>query len=352
VWNLEVKPNEAFVTYYKAQDMLKDEEEWTRMVQTMTSPLPITFRINPMCPNAERLKRELATTFQFNGREIVVDGKTIAPVRPVEWVPNRRAWQLGCPKRSLRASPLLKLFHKWIQVETGSGNITRQELVSMIPPLLLDCRSGHAVFDMCASPGSKTSQMLEDMHATAGEGEGCIRARSEGLLVANDVDTKRAYMLVHQLQRLRSPMVVTTTHEAQNMPTMRGSGKAFLFDRILCDVPCSGDGTARKNCGIFKRWDTEAGIGLHGLQLLIAMRGVELLNVGGLMVYSTCSLNPMENEAVVAELVRRCGGAIEVVDASHKTKFSLPRLADSHAIHKEEKGKKKENKGRYFLNEG
>ena len=89
-----------------------------------------------------------------------------------------------------------------------------------------------------------------------------------------------------------------------------------VFDRIICDVPCSGDGTLRKNPQIWSEWRPEFAMGLHGLQLRIAQRGVALLRVGGYMVYSTCSFNPVENEAVVAELVRRCGGALEIVDAS------------------------------------
>lgn len=224
-WSLE--PNEAFVKYYKSQSIVKDEEEWMLLVKSMQTPLPVTFRINPMCPNAERLKRELATTFQFEGRTVILaDDVSIPPVTPISWMPNRRAWQLSCAKRHLKLSPVLKLFRKWLQVESLSGNVTRQELVSMIPPVLLDCRPGHAVFDMCASPGSKTSQMLEDMHTNfqdeddddddGGHTEN-VRTRSDGVLVANDADVKRAYMLVHQLKRLRSPMVVTTTHEAQFM---------------------------------------------------------------------------------------------------------------------------------------
>ncbi|XP_059643383.1 multisite-specific tRNA:(cytosine-C(5))-methyltransferase trm4a-like isoform X2 [Cornus florida] len=64
------------------------------------------------------------------------------------------------------------------------------------------------------------------------------------------------------------------------------------------------------------------GNGLHGLQVQIAMWGMALLKVGGRMVYSTCSMNPVENEAVVAEILRRCRGSVELLDVSSE----LPQL--------------------------
>ena len=77
-----------------------------------------------------------------------------------------------------------------------SGLITRQEIVSMIPPLLLDLKSHHSVFDMCAAPGSKTAQMLELMMADHLSKESNL-TRPSGFLVANDADNKRAFMLTH-----------------------------------------------------------------------------------------------------------------------------------------------------------
>ena len=74
------------------------------------------------------------------------------------------------------------------------------------------------------------------------------------------------------------------------------------YDRILCDVPCSGDGTIRKAADIWRRWTPINGNGLHPLQLRIALQSASLLKVGGRMVYSTCSFNPVEDEAVVAEV--------------------------------------------------
>ena len=78
-----------------------------------------------------------------------------------------------------------------------------------------------------------------------------------GLVVANDSDNSRCYMLVHQAKRLQSPSVIITNHDAAIMPNLQitsgdGATKMNLkFDRILCDVPCSGDGTVRKNADLW-----------------------------------------------------------------------------------------------------
>jgi 16S rRNA C967 or C1407 C5-methylase (RsmB/RsmF family) len=142
----------------------------------------------------------------------------------------------------------------------------------------------------------------------------------EGLLVANDIDNTRCYLLVHQtLKRLPTANCVVVNHDAANMPApLDKDGKVRLFDRVLCDVICSGDGTFRKNPDLWSRWDPSKGLGLHKLQVNIASRCLELLEVGGLMCYSTCSLNPIEDEAVLGSLLRTFKGAIELVDVSDK----------------------------------
>jgi len=210
--------------------------------------------------------------------------------------------------------------HKWMKQHTDNGNITRQEAVSMVPPLALDVQPHHFCLDMCAAPGSKTSQLLEIVNRSLQYGDD----QRQGLVVANDSDTDRAYMLVHQCRRINSPLLIVTTHKGQLFPSLLStegtdqqarSASHFLFDRVLCDVPCSGDGTLRKNPAIWSKWNTSSSMTLHPLQLIIAQRGLQLLKEDGLMVYSTCSMSPYEDEAVVAELLRSSGGSLELVDA-------------------------------------
>lgn len=112
---------------------------------------------------------------------------------------------------------------------SDSGLITRQELVSMLPPLLLDLQPGQFVIDLCAAPGSKTAQIIEIL-------------KGDGLVVANDFDKNRAYMLIHQLHRSNTSCMLVVNHAAQVFPNIQD----FKFDRVLCDVPCTGDGAIRK----------------------------------------------------------------------------------------------------------
>ncbi|WAR12262.1 NSUN2-like protein [Mya arenaria] len=83
-------------------------------------------------------------------------------------------------------------------------------------------------------------------------------------------------------------------------------------------VEPNGDGTVRKNPDIWSKWHINGGYNLHRIQKKILQRGLELLAVGGRLVYSTCSLNPIEDEAVILTLIKQCAGAVELVDVSDK----------------------------------
>uniref|UniRef100_A0AAQ6A2E0 tRNA (cytosine(34)-C(5))-methyltransferase n=1 Tax=Amphiprion ocellaris TaxID=80972 RepID=A0AAQ6A2E0_AMPOC len=273
-----VKENKLFEHYYKEQGLVP-EGEFEQFMDAMREPLPATIRITGY-------KR----------------------------YPDEQAWHTNMSRKIIRKSPLLEKFHQFLVSETESGNISRQEAVSMIPPLLLKIEPHHKILDMCAAPGSKTAQLIEMLHADMDV------PFPEGFVIANDVDNKRCYLLVHQAKRLNSPCIMVVNHDASCIPTLQidsdGKKDILFYDRILCDVPCSGDGTMRKNIDVWKKWTTSNSLHLHGLQLRIAVRGVEQLAVGGRMVYSTCSLNPIEDEAVIAALLEKSEGALELADSS------------------------------------
>ncbi|KAK9389317.1 S-adenosyl-L-methionine-dependent methyltransferase [Lipomyces mesembrius] len=304
------KRNAAFEEYYKAQNIVP-QAEWETFFDKCTQTLPVTFRITGTSHHdALQIRDTLVNEYVPFLKNITWEGEEVEPPTKLPWYPDGLAWQIRVGKTVIRKSRPFARFQRFLVVETDVGNISRQEAVSMIPPLLLDVQSHHAVIDLCAAPGSKTAQLIEAVHAVADP---------TGIVVANDSDHKRSHMLIHQVKRLNSPNLVVTNHDAQLFPRIRiaDEGESYLrYDRVLCDVPCSGDGTMRKNINVWRDWSIHNGLSLHQTQINILNRGLHLLKPGGKLVYSTCSLNPIENEAVVAQAVRMWRGKVRVVDCT------------------------------------
>ncbi|CAJ0923945.1 22096_t:CDS:10 [Entrophospora sp. SA101] len=266
-----IRENEKFVTYYKAQNIIPDEDEWNKFMEFNKSNLPTCFRITGFRSHSFELRDLMKTKYfpKINEIQFGDDQKSEAP-KPLPWYPDELAWQHLAPRNTIKKDPAFQYFHKWLVAETDAGNISRQEAVSMIPTLLLDVKPHHWVFDMCAAPGSKTSQIIEAIHANDSQE---IKIPS-GIVIANDADSRRSYMLIHQTKRLRSPCLVVTNHDAAQFP------------------------------------------------IKILLRGAQLLKENGRIVYSTCTFNPLENEAVIVEVLKRCRGNLELVDVSDQ----LPQL--------------------------
>ncbi|KAG8133131.1 hypothetical protein E2320_010946 [Naja naja] len=275
-----VKENASFEHYY-GQLGIVPQEEWESFLATLREPLPATLRITGYKSHANEILRCLKEKYFKEIENLVVDGQKIEMPQPLSWYPEELAWHTNLNRKILRKSPQLEKFHHFLVSETECGNISRQEAVSMIPPLLLNIQPQHKILDMCAAPGSKTAQLIEMLHADMSV------PFPEGFVIANDVDNKRCYLLVHQAKRLNSPCIMVINHDASGIPNIQlnknGKKEILFYDRILCDVPCR-------------------------LQLRIATRGAEQLAEGGRMVYSTCSLNPIENEAVISSLLEKSEG--------------------------------------------
>ncbi|WP_135829628.1 RsmB/NOP family class I SAM-dependent RNA methyltransferase [Halorussus halobius] len=164
------------------------------------------------------------------------------------------------------------------------GWIHGQEEVSAIPAEVLAPEPGERVWDACAAPGSKTTQLAALMD-------------DEGLVVANDNNLGRLSALRFNTERLGVTNAVVTNSDARNFSLEPFAFDAF--DKALVDVPCSCEGTIRKNPTTLDDWSLDHVHSVAGVQKGILRRAVQATKPGGTVVYSTCTFAPEENEAVL-----------------------------------------------------
>lgn len=171
-------------------------------------------------------------------------------------------------------------------LEHFTGAIYMQELVSMLPPLLIrdELGQGETVLDGCAAPGSKTTQLAALM-------------RNQGTIIANDIAYGRIKALKFNLEKVGALNTIITNRDLRSFPPTQ-------FGHIILDVPCSAEGTMRKNPDHFSAW-SERDIEKHSrTQKQLILKGFDLLRIGGSMVYSTCTFSPEENEETLDWLLK------------------------------------------------
>eukprot|EP00927_Polykrikos_kofoidii_P047961 TRINITY_DN42223_c0_g1_i1.p1 TRINITY_DN42223_c0_g1~~TRINITY_DN42223_c0_g1_i1.p1 ORF type:complete len:775 (+),score=93.04 TRINITY_DN42223_c0_g1_i1:32-2326(+) len=289
----------AFDEYYAAQGLC-GETEWRRIFELLHTPLPPCFRIRESCgsENASELLDLLS------GWE----------PEAVRWCPG--AYRITSARAVGEDGHYDPELDRALSSAQQAGRLSRQETASMLPAIALPVESHHWVLELCAAPGSKTLQILDIMHNMAPTSQ--TAQLPAGLLVANDVKLVRLRKLIDRTRRVAATPLLATCVDARRFPCLQRAGCPLRvrFDRVYCDVPCSGDGTARKARGLISRWTPRAGLAHHEMQLAILRRGIDLLSPGGVLAYSTCALNPVECEAVVAAAVTQAAGMVELVPIS------------------------------------
>lgn len=188
-------------------------EEWDTFYDKLKQPLDINFRINTIGPKRQETKEALTRHIAAMMSEDSLRDKT---PQEVLWYPlPGMVYSFNEMSRvELRKNILLKQFHRFIVTETESGRLFRQEKVSMIPVTLLKIQPNHAILDMCAAPGSKSIQILETLHEN-------LERMNTGFLIANDADSKRAFLLAHQATKLNLPALYVTNNDARKFPNMK-----------------------------------------------------------------------------------------------------------------------------------
>lgn len=160
-----------------------------------------------------------------------------------------------------------------------------QEISSMLSVIALNPKPEDLVLDLCASPGSKTTQIAAKMENT-------------GTLIANDLKMDRIMILASNLEKAGVTNAIITRNDAIALCS-RLAKTQFRFDKILLDAPCSGEGTMRSSPKTFVMWNHKVVQNLSRQQKKFFAFAIKLLKVGGSIVYSTCTHAPEENEAIV-----------------------------------------------------
>ena len=151
----------------------------------------------------------------------------------------------------------------------------------------LDVRPGMKVLDLCAAPGGKSTQAAA---ALAGE----------GLLLCNEIVPVRAAILLSNIERCGVRNAVVTNESAERI-CARLEG---FFDRVLVDAPCSGEGMFRRDPAAAAEWTAESPMACAARQRTILEDACRAVAPGGILVYSTCTYSPDENEGVVSAFIQ------------------------------------------------
>ncbi len=253
---------EAFLT--KLQVLYPNETSLQAVLESFTKPKPISVRFNPLAG----FDRETALTELKNiGCEI-----TLLP-----WYAD--AWMLQlCDPVALENTAAWK-----------AGALYRQNLSSMIPPLVLNPGDNAQVLDIAAAPGSKTTQLAALM-------------RNSGLIFANDLSRDRIFKLKSNLDRLK--ITNTTVQLGMGQNIWKHFPKAF--GRVLADVPCSMEGRImRSELKSYDHWSEKQCKTLAERQVWLLRSAISATEPGGYVVYSTCTLSPEENELVIQQVLKK-----------------------------------------------
>jgi len=190
----------------------------------------------------------------------------------------------------------------------------RMDPASIFAPFCLGVQSGHHVLDMCAAPGGKSLVLIESLG-------------DEGTIVLNEYSAKRKYRLMSVVKNY-VPLEMRQRIEITGQDGARFRSEPEQFHRILIDAPCSGERELLHKPLDLDLWKPSRSKKFALKQYALLAAGVTALKVEGLLVYSTCSLSPFENDGVIQKLLDRRGDEVQIVPL----KFSIGE-ATKHGWH-------------------
>ena len=175
-----------------------------------------------------------------------------------------------------------------------------QELSSMLPIITLNPKPNEIILDLCASPGSKTTQISALMKNT-------------GTIIANEISFGRLKILASNLERCGCTNVIIAKKDGVAFcQRIKKFFPELRFNKILIDAPCSGEGTLRSSPKTYLMWNSKTIQNLSRLQKSMVASAFEILKEDGELVYSTCTHAPEENEEVVNFMLKQFPNQVEI----------------------------------------
>jgi len=184
-----------------------------------------------------------------------------------------------------------------------------QEISSMLPIIALNPSNQDKLLDLCASPGSKTTQAASFME-------------NSGTIIANDNNIGRIIILASNLEKCGVSNTILTRKDGVQL-CKRFKEARIEFDKILVDAPCSGEGTLRSSPKTFLMWNLKTIEFFGRQQKALASHALQILKEGGEMIYSTCTHSPEEDEEVVQYLLDNFDIKLEKFDLPIKTRQGI-----------------------------
>ncbi len=269
-----------------------------------------SIRANKLKISPEELKKRLEKKgwkinqpFKEHKEIMVVEGKSISHEQKLEGRLNVKETLVSLQPGELGRT-----------LEHLLGYYYIQELASMLPIIALRPEPNQLVLDLCSAPGSKTTQMAAEM-------------RNTGTVIANEISLKRIKILASNMERCGVMNAIITKKEGlalckklkeANLKEVDGQGNLvpYLFDKILVDAPCSGEGTLRSSPKTYKMWNINTIRKLSRIQKSLLRSAIDILKPGGELVYSTCTHSPEENEEVIDSVLKEFRNKIKIEQIS------------------------------------
>lgn len=313
-----VLPSESFCKYFLHQRIVSSESELLDLTETLRAP-----------PRRQSFHLH-STPYRPLIQSVLQDRDGVVPI---SWLPpSYGAYEMALTSGDV-PFPIAVSNRAYVRRLAQERAVAFQSVSSMLAVFFLNPLPGELVLDACASPGSKAS-LIVDLQQPITWPRGTASPPPRGGVIANDISSHRVAALVDRFGGREVSCLGITAMNAARCAYKR------KFDKVLVDAPCSGESRLGRDAASWRLWHPMRGVEFHQKQVKLLVQAVRCCRPGGRILYSTCTFNPLENEAVVLAVLRQFPHTLrlvklprEVGKRQHKDGLSPPPVLNFGLSH-------------------